>query len=262
MRIAVITGASSGLGREFARLVDQTEKDIDEIWLIARREEKLGEAAAELSHGSKILPMDLTLPESIDALEAALAEVRPQVGLFINCAGFAKIGNYEKVSRADSDRMIDLNCRAAVDATLALLPYMQAGDRIMEICSCASFQPLQHMNLYAASKAFLYRYTRALRMELLPRGIIVTAVCPWWVKGTEFISVAQDNPANPDVTAAVKGFPAAGRPDRTAKRALRHSRIGLAVSTPGIMSFLHRLFTKIIPAKWMLYFWEFFRHLG
>ena len=262
MRIAVITGASGGLGRVYARHVDKVEKNIDEIWLIARRKEKLEETASMLEHKSRVMPLDLIKPESIDELEHALDASGASVGLFINCAGFAKIGNYEKVSRSDGDAMIELNCRAAVDMVLAVLPYMQSGDRIMELCSSSSFQPLQHMSIYSASKTFLYRYTRALRMELLPRGIIVTAVCPWWVKGTEFFSVARDNPANPDTSAAVKGFPVAQNPEKVVGRSLRDSRIGLAVSTPGIMCFLHRIFTKIIPNKWMLYFWEFFRRLG
>lgn len=268
MRIALITGASSGLGKTFALQIDQTEKNIDEIWLIARRRERLEKLAEQLRHPAKILPMDLTAEENIDELERLLTgkerEKRPQnirVGVFVNCAGYAKIGNYEKVTRFDSANMIDLNCKAAVISTLAVLPYMQAGDRIIEICSTAAFQPIQHMNLYAAGKAFLYNYTRGLRMELLPRGIVVTAVCPWWVRDTEFIAVAQDNDANPDVRGAIRRFPLSTRQDRVVKTALRDSRIGLAVSTPGVMCFFHRIFAKVIPRAWLLYFWEIFRRI-
>lgn len=260
MRIAWITGASSGLGRTFAGQIDRTEKNIDEIWLTARRRDRLMEVAAQLTHPTRILAMDLTKEESIEELEDLLAE-DIQVGVFVNCAGYAKIGNYEKVSRYDSAHMIDLNCRAAVNTTLTALPHMKAGDRIIEICSTAAFQPIQHLNLYAASKAFLYSYTRALRMELLPRGIVVTAVCPWWVRDTEFISVAKDNQANPDVSAAIKSFPFATRQDKVVRLALRDSRAGFAVSTPGIMCFFHRLFSKVIPRTWLLYFWELFRRI-
>lgn len=286
VRIALITGASSGLGKTFALQIDQGEADIDEIWLIARRRERLKEAAAELSLPARVIPMDVTEEESIRRLEKLLeggeycegmepgnpaAEAVPvsgshprtiQVGIFANCAGYAKIGNYEKISRFDSANMIDLNCRAAVNTTLAVLPHMRAGDRILEICSTAAFQPIQHMNLYAASKAFLYSYTRALRMELLPRGVVVTAVCPWWVKDTEFISVASHNEANPDVKSAVRSFPLATKEEQVVRRALRASRMRLAVSTPGIMCFLHRLLGKVIPKKWLLYCWELFRRIG
>lgn len=286
MRIALITGASSGLGRTFALQIDRTEKHIDEIWLVARRRERLKEVAAMLDTPAKILAMDVTEEESIRQLELLLAgngdaqddgndsegtaneaadafrKEPVRVGMFVNCAGYAKIGNYAKVSRFDSANMIDLNCKAAVNTTLAVLPYMRAGDRILEICSTAAFQPIQHLNLYAASKAFLYSYTRALRMELLPRGIVVTAVCPWWVKDTEFISVASSNTANPDVKSAVRSFPLATKEDQVVKRALRASRIGLAVSTPGLMCFLHRLLSKVIPKKWLMYCWELFRRIG
>ena len=261
MRVAVITGASSGLGREFARQIDQTELDIDEIWLIARRADRLKETAAGLDHAARCIPLDLTAPESVHSLEELL-ENTVQVGVFVNCAGGAKIGNYAKMSAEDADNMIDLNCKAAVHTTLAVLPHMKAGDRIIELCSTAAFQPLQHMNLYAASKAFLYSYTRALRMELLPRGILVTAVCPWWVKDTEFIGTARDNAANPDIDKAVRGFPLSTKSRRVVRLALRDSRIGLAVSTPGIMCFLHRLLGKVIPRTWLLWFWEFFRRIG
>ncbi|SDB23260.1 SDR family NAD(P)-dependent oxidoreductase [Eubacterium oxidoreducens] len=195
-RIALVTGASSGLGHAYARQIAATEKDIDEIWLVARRAERLESLAQELSRmnmKSKVFALDLTEKESYQIIESELKKQQVRIGLLIVCAGYAKIGNYERVSRYDSGHMIDLNCKAAVDTTLVALPFMKAGDRIMEVCSTAAFQPLQHMNIYAASKAFLYSYTRGLRMELLPRKIKVTAVCPYWIKDTEFIAVAKDD---------------------------------------------------------------------
>lgn len=294
-RIALITGASSGMGSVFARRIDETEKNIDEIWLVARRRERLEDVARQLAHPARIIPMDLTDPDSIRKLEILLSEGKSadeqendaartagadeqendaartagadrqegvEVGLFVNCAGYAKIGNYEKVSHYDSDRMIDLNCKAAVNTTLAVLPYMRAGDRIMELCSTSSFQPVTHLNLYAAGKAFLYSYTRALRMELLPRGIKVTAVCPWWVADTEFLSVAKDNAANPDSVKSIRSFVLPSKKEAVVRRALRASRMGFAVSTPGIMCFLHRIFSKLIPRTGMLYLWELMRRIG
>ncbi len=308
MRIAVITGASSGMGSEFACRIDRTEKDIDEIWLVARRRERLEEVAHRLTHPARVISVDLTKAQSIETLENLLrgseADDRTRVflngagcsdgsetvsdgtgdgdepeagyidgqnhaprepvrvGIFVNCAGYAKIGNYEKVSRYDSDRMIDLNCKAAVNTTLAVLPYMQAGDRILELCSTSSFQPVPHLNIYAAGKAFLYSYTRALRMELLPRGIVVTAVCPWWVADTEFLPTAKDNEANPDSEKSIKGFLLPSGKEAVVRRALRTSRMGFAVSTPGIMCFLHRLFSKLIPRTGMIYLWEIMRRFG
>ena len=258
-RIAVITGASSGLGELFARRIDEKYSNIDEIWLIARRKDRLDEVAKSLHKSVKVLKLDLTSDTAIQDLKDALTDNSVRVGLFVNAAGFGKIGNYEKISETDQLNMIDLNCRAAVATTLAVLPYMQAGDHIIEICSTAAFQPLQHMNIYAASKSFLYNYTRALRLELLPRKIVVTAVCPWWIKDTEFIGVARDG--NSASAAAIKGFPLSARKEKIVRRALLASRIGLAVVTPDVMSFFHRIFAKILPRKFMLYFWEVFRRL-
>lgn len=261
MRIALVTGASGGLGSAFAQQIDTSEKEIDEIWLVARRQERLESVAGQLTHPARVLPMDLTDSQSIDRLEKLLKE-DVQVGILVNCAGYGKIGNYEEVTRLDSERMIDLNCRAAVDVTLAVLPHMRAGDRILEICSTAAFQPVTELNIYAAGKAFLYSYTRALRVELLARGIVVTAVCPWWVTDTEFLTVARENEANPHPEASIKSFPFATKKEKVAKSALRASRRGFAVSTPGVMCSLHRFFSRLIPRSVLLYIWEIMRRIG
>ena len=224
-KAAVIAGASSGLGAAFAKIIDETEPDIDTIYIIARRRERLEELAQSLSKKSIVLPADADDDAAISGISERIAEDNISVDIFVNCVGFAKIGNYSKISPTDQLRMIDTNCRAAVNLTLAVLPHMKSGSRLMEVCSTAAFQPLQHMNIYAASKSFLYSYTRGLRMELLPRQIRVTAVCPWWIRDTEFIPVASDNSQNPDVRSSVRHFLFAGSAHRVAKAALRANRI-------------------------------------
>lgn len=259
-KVAVITGASSGLGRAYAKRLDRTAKALDEIWLIARRADRLEALAEELGIQTRVLPMDLTAPESLKALSGALKDAGADVRLFINCAGMGKIGNYEKLPLADSDNMITLNDRAAVDVTVTVLPFMGPGSRVMEICSTAAFQPLQHFNVYAASKVFLYHYTRALRLELLPRRIRVTAVCPYWMRDTEFIPIAraaEEAGEKPAIKNFAFGVPA----ERVARRSLRTSRMGLAVSTPGVFCTVHRFFSKLIPREVLLYFWEILRRL-
>ena len=159
--------------------------------LIARRKERL-EAIAGLIHTKvRIFTWDLSERDSIDELEKTLKTEKPLVKLLINAAGFGKIGNYSEISRQDCDRMIDLNCRAAVDITQAVIPYMKGGSHIMEVCSSSAYMPVPYLNVYAATKVFLLHYSRALRKELLPQGILVTAVCPYWIRDTEFIAKAQ-----------------------------------------------------------------------
>lgn len=260
MRIALITGASSGLGRTFAGEIVKTEQNIDGFWLIARREDRLEETAKSLPWPCHILPLDLTDPAAFPKLKGELTASGVEIGILINCAGFGKIGNYEKVSMEESNRMIDLNCKAAVDVTMTCLPFMKAGDRILEICSTAAFQPFQHLNVYAASKSFLYSYSRALRMELLPRGIVVTAVCPYWMKDTEFIARAESG-YGPGERPAIRNFAFGVRSDKVANRAMRDSRAGLAVSTPGFVCTIHRAFSKLLPKSVLLYIWELIRGL-
>jgi len=141
--------------------------------------------------------------------------------------------------------------------TQTVLPYMPRGSRILQVCSTAAFQPFQYLNVYAASKSFLYRYSRALRVELFSRGIKVTAVCPYWIKDTEFIATAQKT----GDSSYIRGFPLASREKHIVGMALRDSRIGLPVSTPGIVCTLHRIAAKFIPGELMMGIWELIRHL-
>ncbi len=260
MRIALITGASSGMGRVFAVQMDKTEKNIDEFWLVARRKDRLEELAERLTHPTRVIAMDLTRAENVDALEQMLDE-SIRVGVFVNCAGFGKIGNYANISRADAEQMIDLNCKAAVSTTMMVLPRMKKGDRILELCSTSSFQPLSHLNVYAAGKAFLYSYTRSLRTELKGTGIAVTAICPWWVADTEFIDIAKNNVANANVQGSIKSFPFASKKEDVVRQALADSRRNRPVSTPGIMCSSHRAIAKVVPRSLMLMGWELLRKL-
>jgi hypothetical protein len=253
-KIAVITGASSGMGKEFAKQIDR-KYQLDEIWVIARREERLNQLKELLNTPVRPLPLDLLKPESIDYLAEILKKESPDVKILINASGFGKIGTYKDLTLTEVNGMIDLNCKAAVDVTLITLPYMQRKARILEICSAASFQPLPALNVYAASKAFLHSFSRALRWELLPRGIKVTAVCPNWVK-TEFIDVARDT-KNAD---AIKHFPLTSRPERVVACALFDSSLGLPVSTYSV-AILHRFFAKFIPHEIVIAIWEGLRRI-
>lgn len=250
MRVAIVTGASSGLGRAYAQELDKAG-GVDELWLIARREERLVELADTLHHSCRILSLDLTKEESIWTLTALLWEERPWVKTLISCAGFGKFGRAEDLSLQETKDMVDLNCRSAVEVTRACIPWLRKGSRVLEVCSCAGFQPLPGMGLYAATKAFLLSYTRSLGEELKERGIKVTAVCPYWIK-TEFMAVARDT-ANPE---AVKSTPFAMRPEAVAAWSLSMNSLGLPIATCGPIPFAMELGSKVIPAKWTMMAWD------
>lgn len=256
MNIAIVTGASSGLGREFVRLLD-ARQEYDEIWVIARRTERLLEIAKRTKTTVIAVPLDLSEKEAIRSLAEHLKKEKPNVRMLINAAGYGRIGSYQDVSVEDCEGMIDLNCRAAVAVTQTVLPFMKRGAHIMQICSTAAFQPFPYLNVYAASKAFLYRYSRALRVELKPRKISVTAVCPYWIKDTEFIGRASAG----NKSSAIRSFPLASKQKTVARRAMRDTRLGFAVSTPGVVCKAHRAAAKVVPGSVMMGLWAAIRRL-
>lgn len=254
MNIALVTGASSGLGAAFIRRLDQLG-GLDEIWGVARRRERMEELAAQLSTPMRPLALDLTKTESVETLRALLQETGANVRVLVNSAGFGKFGTYADMTLQETADMIDLNCRAAVALTAAAIPHMSRGARILEICSSAAFQPLPGFNVYAATKAFLLRYSRALRWEVAPRGIKVTAVCPGWIK-TEFMQVARDTKNG----RTVRSYPFALRPETVARRALRDSQM-LAVTTCGLPALVQRVASKFLPHCFIMACWEGLRRL-
>ncbi|MCD8023385.1 MAG: SDR family NAD(P)-dependent oxidoreductase [Lachnospiraceae bacterium] len=270
-KIAIITGASSGLGREFVRQLDKkmetvreksaetenSKESLDEMWVIARREERLNELRSQTSTELRVLPFDLTEKESFQKIRALLEEEQPDVRFLINAAGFGKIGSWKDISIEDCDDMIDLNCRAAVDMTQLVIPWMSRGANVLELCSTAGFQPFPYLNVYSASKAFLYRYSRALRVELFGEGIHVTAVCPYWVKDTEFIGTAQDT----ENSTYIRHFPLASRGKNVVRHALIDAQLGLPVSTPGLVCSVHRIAAKWIPSEAMMGLWALLRRI-
>lgn len=241
MKIAVITGASSGLGREFVRLLGSSGT-LDEIWAVARRVDKLKELSEISACPVRSIPLDLTQTESFELLAGLLKEAQPEIRVLINAAGFGRLGKSTEIPLKDDNGMIDLNCRAAVALTALALPYMKRGDRILEICSAAAFQPIPRLNVYAATKAFLQSYTKALHYELLTTGIHVTAVCPYWIGDTEFIPGAKTTSSK-----TFRHIPLASHARTVARWALFDSSLNLWVSTPSPVSAAFRLVAKFVP---------------
>ena len=191
-KIAVVTGASSGMGREFVRQLDQYV-EVDEIWVIARREEALAALQKEVIAKVRPLALDLMKSESYAAYAAALEEEKPDVKLLVNAAGFGKFGAWDRISLEEDMGMIDLNCKALVAITRLTLPYMGKGSHVLQLDSLSAFQPVPFITTYGATKAFVLSYCRAMNAELKPRGIRMMAMNPGWVKTEFFIHSQKTN---------------------------------------------------------------------
>ena len=188
MKIAIVTGASSGMGRQFVlQLKDHVQ--VEEIWAIARRKEALEQLEAACGVPVRPISLDLCEEESFRKLEALLEAEKPDVKLLVNAAGFGKFGAYHKVSLTDESRMIDLNCKALLLMTRIVIPYMAPGSHILQLDSLSAFQPVPYITTYGATKAFVLSYSRSMNRELKSKGIRVMAMNPGWVK-TEFFSHA------------------------------------------------------------------------
>lgn len=192
MKIAVITGASSGMGREFVLQTSFLYKNLDEIWVIARRKERMEELRKKCRVPLRIFPGDLTKKHIYKDYLKALGQFHPDVRLLVNAAGFGKSGTFSHIAqenRRSQTNMISLNCTALTRMIQMTLPDMGPGSRIINIASAAAFCPQPGFAVYAASKSYVFNFSRALGSELKPRGISVTSVCPGPVD-TEFFNVS------------------------------------------------------------------------
>ena len=244
MKIAVITGASSGIGREYAAEVSRTRKEIDEIWLIARREDKLCEVAGELSAKTRILPLDITDGECLNKYTSLLKELNPTVSLLINNAGFGRLGNFDTVSPEDNGGMVRLNCEALTVMTAFTLPFMQKGSEIINVCSIAAFAPNTGMSVYSSTKAYVMSLSKALRIELKGRGINVLAVCPGPMD-TEFLPLAGIAPGSSRTFDTLPRV----NPAVMARKSLVASAKKRGVYTNRLFFKFYRVIAKILPHR-------------
>lgn len=197
MNIAVITGASSGMGREFVYAIDK-EFELDEIWVIARRKERLEELQQKCRTKIKPLALDLQDSASFEIYEKLLKEENAHVNVLVNAAGFGLFGEFEKLPLKDQLDSIDLNTKALTAFCYISLPYMQKGDIIINLGSNSAWQPVPYQNVYSSTKHYVLSFSRGLGKELEKAGreIFVMCVCPGWIK-TEFMDRAiTDNTIN------------------------------------------------------------------
>ena len=243
MKTAIITGASSGLGREFVRQLDTVFPEVERVWLIARREDRLTEVAAAMDEerSVRILPLDLCDAMSFTALQEALTEEQPEIVLLINNAGCGYLGRLGEASTSAQTRMVDLNIRALTALTNMALPFMADGGRILNVSSIAAFCPTPRMTVYSSTKAYVSAFTAGLGEELRERGITATAVCPGPME-TEFLNVG--NITGHSRTFSMLPF---CEQVQVARGALLAARAGQGVYTPRLVYKVYRLLAKVTP---------------
>ena len=241
MKIAIVTGASSGMGREFIMQIADRFSGIGEIWAIARREERLEELSPLVPVKVRSFAIDLTDDSKLMSLQDILAKEKPEVKWLINSAGYGKIGDVGTINIGDEMGMVELNCKALCAVTHMVLPYMSENSRIIQFSSAASFLPQPGFAIYAATKSFVLSYSRALNEELKKRGIYVTAVCPGPAK-TEFFDIAETTGKIPLYKRVVMADP-----KKVVRLALRDSMMGRPVSVYGITMKFFRLLCKTVP---------------
>ncbi len=249
--ICVITGASSGIGKEFfLQITKDKDFSFDEIWVIARSAERLSALASLTDIPVKPISLDLSCEESYEEYAKLLENEEVKVKLLVNCSGYGKFESTEKVGLPISLDMIDLNIKGTVAMDMATLKYMDKGCGIINIASVAAYQPIPYINVYGATKSFVLNFTRALGVEVKPRGIRVMAVCPFWTK-TEFFDRAINNEADP----VVKKYAAMYDPKDIARRALRDYKRGKSVSLFGFVTKLQLLGVKLMPVSVVMKVW-------
>ena len=235
-KIGIVTGASSGMGAEFAMQIVR-QKTCDEVWLIARRKERLNALCDKIESQNGVpraVAMDISGREGVERF-ARLLEKEKEAGDFtvvmlVNNAGFGTYGPFSETDVMRELDMIELNCTALTGLCGVSLPYMTRVSLIINTASLASFSPLGNFAVYAATKAYVLSFTVALAAEVRNRGIRVCALCPGSVS-TEFASVAS-NGARSEVLGGIAS-------DTVVAHCLKHARRG----------------KKIVLMRWK---WKFF----
>jgi short-subunit dehydrogenase len=244
---ALITGASAGIGREFAR---QLGGRAVRLVLVARREQRLEELREELRtrHPQlevEIRPTDLSKAAAVDDLISWAAAQTRGIDLLVNNAGLGDLGAFATAEPERIDLMLQVNVVALTGLTRALLPVMiaQKHGAILNVSSSASFLPIPNFAVYAATKAYVTSFSEALRSELMGTGIHVSALCPGPV-ATEFTEVARRKPTGPAPREPRVAYVAV---EQVVADALRGIERNQPVVVPGLVMKAGMLIVRLTP---------------
>ena len=244
--IIIITGASSGMGMEFAKQLDKKLLNVDEFWLVARRKDRLEKLDFVLRHKCRLFDVDLMKEEQVKRIEDALNEKEYRIRMLVNCAGFGVMGQFKDLEKKEQMEMIDLNCKALTAMTYICVPHMDRKSRIIQLASVAALLPQKNFAIYAASKSYVLSFSRALNEELKDLDITVTAVCPGPVD-TEFFEVAEKSGTTMEVK---KLFMVEA--DRVVSDAIFASQMKWSISLCSIPMVMFLGVTKFLPHSLVL----------
>ena len=251
--VTLITGASTGIGAEFARRFAALGHD---LVVVARSADRLDDLATQLRAAHRVnvtvIAMDLSLPAAAAELWERTNALGLSIDVLVNNAG---VGTHSDVAAADPERLEDevaLNCRTLVGTTARYLPQMRANGRgtIINIASTAAFQPLPKMAVYGASKAFVLSFTEALWEEERRHGIRVLAVCPG-LTDTPFFELAGEAAAGAASGSAARAF------TRTPQQVVEHTMRALSSGKPSFVdgianAFVARVITRLLPKRMVI----------
>lgn len=252
MKIAIVTGATSGMGKEFALTV-KDKFPVDEIWAVARNLEKLQKLEEEAGIPVRPLSLDLSKEESYEKIKALLEEEKPDVALLINASGFGKFQYTMDTDYKENLNMIDLNCKAVLGLCQVVLPHMMEGGKILNIASVAAFQPIPGINTYGATKAFVLQFSRALNQELKLQGrdVHVMALCPFWTKTAFFDRAIKAGDEDP----IVKNYAVMYDPKDVVKGGWKALLKGKDAYVYGFQAKMQVLGVKLLPHSLVMKIW-------
>lgn len=261
MKIAIITGASSGMGREFVYALDQgahisknkSDKtrnhlsNLDEIWVIARREERLKDLQSTCKTKIRPIPLDLLVRDNFKKFQQLLITETPEVQLLINAAGFGLFGTFTELNMEEQLDIIELNAVALTAICHMTIPYMKKGSSIINLASNSSWQPVPYINVYGSSKAYVLNFSRALGVELKKTGIHVMAVAPGWIKTEFFDHAVQDD--------TIKYYDRFYTAEQVVEKAMKDLRKRKKVSILGFPVRMQVRAVKLLPVDLIMKIW-------
>lgn len=246
MKIGIVTGASSGIGREFVYALDK-EFDLDEIWVIARREERLKELQEQCKTKIRPLAFDLSKRNSFEKYLKLLEAEKPKIQVLINGAGFGVFGSFTDIGLDEQLNMIDLNTKALTAISYMSIPYMSEGSFLINIASNSSWQPVPYINVYGSTKAYVLNFSRALHVELKHKHIHVMAVAPGWIKTEFFDHAVKDD--------TIKYYDRFYTAKQVVDKTMKDLKKRKMVSILGLPVRMQVRMVKLLPAKLIMWIW-------